>query len=982
VDASCRHRRGWGKITGSEVRMVAPGEPFRDALKDRYRIDREIGRGGMAIVYRAHDLKHGHDVALKVLRPELSAEVGTERFLREIRVMSGLTHPYILPLLDSGVAAETPYYVMPLIEGESLRDRLTREGPLPVEQGIRICREIAEALDYAHQQGVVHRDLKPDNVLLSEGHAVVADFGIARAIGQAAGDRLTSTGVVLGTPAYMGPEQAMGFGVIDGRADIYSLGCMLYEVLAGQAPYSGPTVESLIHQHVSAPVPDVKLMRPSVPTGVQATIERAMAKAPADRYSTAGEMGTALGGVEPSAAGTVAGDTSTPVSTRVETVGSVRTGPVVKAPGSGRGGRGTLLISCGAIAVVVIVGLVLARAPMEKAFRQSKGAPAERQWILVPEFEGPPDNPQLAVGIRELICAALDQSEVAMTVPRDQIARVLHTSGRSDTTRVDASLGRELAIRRSVRTVLEGRVTRVGAALSIVLRLVDAETGKLVFSESGVAPNEAQLVRTLDGIVRRVRGKLGESHAAIASNRPLDEITTPSLDAYQRILEGDALVEKEGFRDLAPALARYRQALAIDPDCADAYIRMATLFHDAARFDSAVWALNQALLRPDRLDEAKRLLIVGSRANTMGDLQGASEAFDRLLELYPNSPLADEARREAAVAKSMVGGASSRPEPGRPLSAVILTDNDAGVAGMVLALQGQIVRSDSILSTIDKDKQPFYRCIASLLSHSFRRADSIATLMEDRAYEEALLTHAIVRANRGAFQDADAYLGRAPTRDPSRIHFLNADLYQYRLEINFVGGTSLPARPLGLARDSSAYSVYLQGFHAALATRLTDAHRLHASLLRCQKGELGRLGAAPTFLEALIAHREGRWGDVISELADVARRGHDIGYLRWNRVGPAMERWLVADAYERSSQPDSAAVFFERVTEHPPVNDRTPALILENLAHLRLAILYASMGRRVDAERHLSLARLALTEPDPPVVHLMAAASDAVQRLQ
>src|SRR5216110_2844875 len=199
---------------------------LRGALADRYAIDRELGHGGMATVYLAQDLKHGRAVAIKVLRPELAAALGAERFLREIEVAARLTHPHILPLHDSGQAGGSLYYVMPYIEGESLRDRLEREGPLPVEDALRITREVAGALSYAHSHDVVHRDIKPENILLSGGEAVVADFGIARAITQAAGSKLTETGIAIGTPGYMSPEQASAAQAVDGRSDIYSLGCV------------------------------------------------------------------------------------------------------------------------------------------------------------------------------------------------------------------------------------------------------------------------------------------------------------------------------------------------------------------------------------------------------------------------------------------------------------------------------------------------------------------------------------------------------------------------------------------------------------------------------------------------------------------------------------------------------------------------------------------------------------------------------------
>src|SRR2546426_649056 len=248
----------------------------------------------MATVYLARDLKHGRRVAIKVLRPEIAAALGPERFLREIEVAARLTHPHILPLHDSGEAAGFLYYVMPYIESESLRDRLEREGQLPLEEALRITREVASALGYAHSHDVVHRDIKPENILLSGGEAVVADFGIARAITQAGGRGLTETGISVGTPAYMSPEQASGGGPIDGRSDVYSLACVLYEMLAGEPPYTWPRAQVVIAKRFTDPVPSVRRLRETIPPAVDAAITKALAKAPADRFATAAEFVEAL----------------------------------------------------------------------------------------------------------------------------------------------------------------------------------------------------------------------------------------------------------------------------------------------------------------------------------------------------------------------------------------------------------------------------------------------------------------------------------------------------------------------------------------------------------------------------------------------------------------------------------------------------------------------------------------------------------------
>ncbi|HEY8105194.1 MAG TPA: serine/threonine-protein kinase [Gemmatimonadales bacterium] len=269
-------------------------ERLRLVLADRYAVERELGRGGMATVFLAQDLRHDRKVAIKVLRPELSASLGADRFLREIKLAARLQHPNILGLFDSGAAEGLLFYVMPFVEGgESLRSKLDREKQLAIDESIRLVREAADALGYAHGRGIVHRDIKPENILLSGGHVLVADFGIARAVDEAGGQKLTETGMAVGTPYYMSPEQAMG-GEVDARSDIYSLGCVLYELLAGQPPFTGPTAMAILARHSLEAVPSVQVVRQSIPDEVEAIIMQALAKVPADRFKTMQEFSDAL----------------------------------------------------------------------------------------------------------------------------------------------------------------------------------------------------------------------------------------------------------------------------------------------------------------------------------------------------------------------------------------------------------------------------------------------------------------------------------------------------------------------------------------------------------------------------------------------------------------------------------------------------------------------------------------------------------------
>jgi DNA-binding SARP family transcriptional activator len=287
------------RMSGEQSAVQEKEEGRTAEAGDRYAIERELGRGAVATVYLARDRKHDRAVALKILRPEIASGSNAKRFVREIGFLARLHHPHILPLYDSGTLALPDgrrglYYVMPYVRGESLRQRLEREVQLPIADAVHLAREVADALSYAHEEGIVHRDIRPENILLESGHALVADFGIARALETAGGERLSASGVVLGVPAYVSPEQAGGKGEMDGRSDIYSLGCVLYEMLTGMPPFTGATRGAVLARVMAEAVPPLRTARPEVPAGVERAVMKALAKRPGDRFATAPEFGAAL----------------------------------------------------------------------------------------------------------------------------------------------------------------------------------------------------------------------------------------------------------------------------------------------------------------------------------------------------------------------------------------------------------------------------------------------------------------------------------------------------------------------------------------------------------------------------------------------------------------------------------------------------------------------------------------------------------------
>ncbi|MCH7876065.1 MAG: protein kinase, partial [Gemmatimonadetes bacterium] len=397
---------------------------LKAALAERYRVDREIGAGGMATVYLAEDIKHHRQVAIKVLRPELAAVMGAERFLREIEIAARLQHPHILPLYDSGEADGLLYYVMPFVEGESLRQRLDREKQLPIEDALKIAQEVGDALSFAHSRDVIHRDIKPENILFEGGHAVVSDFGIARAVTAAGGDHLTETGMAIGTPKYMSPEQAAGSKDLDGRSDLYSLGCVLYEMLAGQPPFTGPTVESVIKQHLTAEPPNVTAMRPAVPADIVGVLARALAKTPADRFSPVGVFVEALAKRESAVVATAA-------------PAAEATTPIGRKPG-------LLRVAVGIVALATVFIVVLRILP--------GGSPAasEVPRLAVLPFSnlGSPEDEYFADGITEEITSRIAEISGLRVISRQS---VIQYKGSDKTLK---QIGEEL----SVSYVLEGTI--------------------------------------------------------------------------------------------------------------------------------------------------------------------------------------------------------------------------------------------------------------------------------------------------------------------------------------------------------------------------------------------------------------------------------------------------------------------------------------------------------------------------------------------
>ncbi|HEX9563746.1 MAG TPA: serine/threonine-protein kinase [Gemmatimonadaceae bacterium] len=460
------------------------------ALADRYRIERQLGAGGMATVYLATDLRHQRQVALKVLRADLAKSLGPDRFLREIRIAANLNHPHILALFDSGEADGFLYYVMPYLAGSSLRERIEREGELPIREAVKIIHEVADALAFAHSQGVVHRDIKPDNVMLTGSHAVVADFGVAKAVSEATGrDTITTAGVALGTPAYMAPEQATADPLVDHRADIYALGVMAYQLLTGRTPFMAATPQAVLAAHVTEEPDPPRKYRKQVSAELEAVIMKCLAKRPADRWQSAGELLPYLDAAITPSSGL------TPTNTRPV--------PAVQAPKAVPSRR----MVVGAVAAVVLAGAAIGGWLTSGGGRRASPAAIEQIAILPLVDLSAAKDPIFASTLHDALISAVVRGGAVGVVSRTAVLRI-GTDATSE----------EIAHQLDVQAVMEGSIFRTGSVIRIIVQLVEPTTLRYLWTES-YERDVSDVLGAQDSIVRAIAGEMGTALTDLGSKR-------------------------------------------------------------------------------------------------------------------------------------------------------------------------------------------------------------------------------------------------------------------------------------------------------------------------------------------------------------------------------------------------------------------------------------------------------------------------------
>jgi TolB-like protein/tetratricopeptide (TPR) repeat protein len=559
----------------------------------------------MATVYLARDLKHDREVALKVLRPELAAVLGAGRFLQEIRISAKLDHPHILTLIDSGESDGFVWYVLPYVRGESLREKLTREKQLTVEEAMRIAAQIASALDYAHRHGVIHRDIKPENILLHEGEAVVADFGIALAVREAGGSRITETGLSLGTPQYMSPEQATGGRDLDARSDVYSLGAVVYEMLAGEPPHTGPTAQAVIAKLVTERPTRIRTVRDTVPEGIDRAVAKALAKVPADRFVSAAEFTAAL-----------------------------------TAPGGGSTGgrrRRRVGIRAALAGAVVLAAIAALWHPWRRATRAALPA-ADIASVAVLPFDnltGNPSDQYLSDGMTE---------EIIGQLARIQGLKVISRTSTEALRGVHLTL-RQIADTLGVRHILEGSLRHAGNHIRVAVDLIDATTDAHVWVSS-YDRDLTDVFAVQEEIARHVADSLGN----MVGVRPTvgRVVRTEHPEAYAAYLGGRYLVYRRTREGLRGGLERFQEAIAQDSTYAPAYAGLASVYFlwafygypgiDFYEAYGRAWAMaDRAIaLDPDLAEGYAARGYVMTRS--WAPVDSISVDFRRALELRPNSP--------------------------------------------------------------------------------------------------------------------------------------------------------------------------------------------------------------------------------------------------------------------------------------------------------------------------------------------------------
>jgi tetratricopeptide (TPR) repeat protein len=986
-------------------------DDLQTTLGSSYTISRELGGGGMSRVLVARDTALRRDVVIKVLPPELVAGVNVERFRREILVAAGLQHPHIVPVLAAGEMDGLPWFTMPFVEGESLRQRLAR-GPLPINEAVGILREVAKALAYAHERGVVHRDIKPDNVLITGGTAVVTDFGIAKALSAsrtavdgATRGSLTQVGTSIGTPMYMAPEQAAADPNTDARADLYSFGCMAYELLAGRPPFAGLSPHKLLAAHMGERPQSIADLRRDTPPLLADLVMRCLEKEPERRPANAAEVvrvlemvaTTSSGSADAASAVLLGGRVRLPVALAVWAAVFIAAWILAKAaivgiglpswvlpgalivaglglpailftvlvqrtahrelmrtptitPGGRSAPHGTLAtiavrasphvswrrtVRGGVFAfsafVLLVAGFMLLRAlgigPAGSLL--ASGRISAREPLLITDFTVRQGDSTLAGVVSEAVRASLAQSSAVTVVSPTTIANALQRMQRTPGARLDVKLARELAQREGIKAIVDGDIAALGGGYAVTVRLLTADSGTVLATAQKVVDGPKELIAAADALGRELRGKMGESLRSVQNAAPLEQVTTPSIEALRLYSEGARAYDVRG--DVATATARLRQALAIDTGFAMAWRKLGTAYSAGGQYPQSLVdsAYLQAYRFRDRLTPRERLLTVASYFGGPGHNRARSAAAYEQLIAQGDSDIAlnnyaiiQTSRRRYASAESLLTAATRiRAGQTQPWTNLAVAQSDARefekVAQTLAASQKALGTPGARFSVLAIGVPT--REASGDVAGAERLADSLAATDVPFARWQGLIARALFSAMKGRADESRARL--------AAVHAYGQTVGIRSIAIN----DSVTASLVDIGRDQPTRAV--ARLDAALAAEplhtLAESDRNYTGIASIY-AQAGRTDKA----KAMLAQRAADIRDtarlrdeqplVHRVLGDIAMaEGHPTDAIRefWKgdslADGPyddcdACTFLNVARAYDKASVPDSSIAYFEK----------------------------------------------------------------------
>jgi serine/threonine-protein kinase len=969
------------------------------ALADRYRLERKLGEGGMAVVFLAHDLRHDRPVALKVLRPDMATTLGTDRFLREVRIAGQLRHPHILPLLDSGTAVgggfRLPYYTMPVASGQTLRT-LAARGPLPAAEAVALVREVAQALAYAHRAGVIHRDIKPDNVFVEDGHAVVADFGIARAMTPTGSDRLTSTGVALGTPAYMSPEQLVGIAELDGRSDQYSLACVLVELLTGLPPFPAPTIQASLARRLSE-APGLAANPPArMSSEIATALDRALAPVPADRFPDLAGFAEALDAAAP---------------------------PPLPSRAAGR-----WLLVASVTGVVGVLAILASRTGPIAAPPPEAPAAARALAILPFEVRGGTEYAYLGPGLVDLLGTTLDGVAGLRAVdPR----ALLRAAGDAP---LDDKASDELARRFGASFFILGDVLEAGGRLRLTATLHRVGDAAPVARASAQGRADA-LFEVVDSLTASLLTAWGAADSRVSG---LAARTTTSLPALRAWLDGEAALRALRFEE---GVAAYRRAVEADSNFALAWYRLSITAEWLVRSDLAHEAAERAVRLAHQLPTRDSLLLQAMLAGRRGDIETAEPIYRRLVGANPEEveawlqlgellfhygPSRGRRADESREAWRRVG--ELEPELVAPIVHLARLAARAGRMGeldslrrtlaalragspVTAAVRSDLLEVETLQAFATGDRAAQARALAELAGASdltvVLAVWAVATWTDDLAGAVRVANHLaaprrapVIRAvgevlagdleaARGRWTEAKRRYAAADALHPP----LGAQYAAYYALAPIGLATEAEARALAAAvpdparADTSAESLdlgayftiphrapavirrYLQGLAAAAvdpAAALDVAGEVERAPVRTGSPAPAMLAAG---IRSEVEWRRGRFEASRAAIAAAPPRPWYIDAIASAFVSGPRERWRMAEALERLGRPEEAAVWYDTFADRAIYD-----VVFLAPAERRLALLEEGRGNTAAARRHWARFAALWRDADPALQSLVAEA--------